>query len=326
VPLSLIFGNVWKAVSPVRTINAGLTRLTGGSEPMLEYPKWLGYWPAVVGLYAFVWLELVSSSNSELPTVRLWFAAYIAFMLVGGALFGDRFYSLADPFEVYSSLVAKLSIWGRHEGELVIRSPLSNLATVIPRPGIVAVVGVLLGSTAFDSFSGSTAWASILQESTVSATVLQNLMLLFFCVAVGGLISIGAMLTGSGQTPRRRLPGLFAHTIVPIIVGYIVAHYFTFLIHVGQSTIISMSDPFGTGANWFGTGDWGVNYWLAYHQTLVASIKVLGVVVGHVLAVIAAHDRALEVLPDKHQITGQLPMLFVMVFFTAGGLFLLFSS
>ncbi len=121
-------------------------------------------------------------------------------------------------------------------------------------------------------------------------------------------------------------PGLFAHTIVPIIVGYIVAHYLTFLVHVGQSTIISMSDPFGTGANWFGTGDWAVNYWLAYHQTLVACIKVLGVVIGHVLAVIAAHDRALEVLPSKHQLTGQLPMLAVMVFFTAGGLFLLFSS
>ncbi len=103
--------------------------------------------------------------------MRLWFAAYIAIMLVGGALFGDKFYSLADPFEVYSSLVAKLSIWGRHEGELVIRSPLSNLATVIPQPGLVAVVGVLLGSTAFDSFSGSTAWASMLQSGHVSLLI-----------------------------------------------------------------------------------------------------------------------------------------------------------
>lgn len=331
VPLSLLFGNFWKAVSPVRTINAGLTRLAGGTEPMLVYPQRLGCWPAVVGLFAFVWVELVSSTNSELPTVRLWFAAYVALMLVGGALYGERFFALADPFEVYSSLVAKLSIWGRHEGELVIRSPLANLATVVPQPGLVAVVGVLLGSTAFDSFSASSAWVSVLQSETLSVGVLKNLGLLFFCVAVSGLISIGAMLTrsglpGSGDVPRRELPGLFAHAIVPIIVGYIVAHYFTFLIHVGQSTIISMSDPFGTGANWFGTGDWAVNYWLAYHQTLVANIKVLGVVIGHVLAVIAAHDRALEVLPPKHQLTGQLAMLTVMVFFTAGGLFLLFSS
>ena len=68
VPLSLLFGNFWKAVSPVRTINAGLSRLAGGSQPMLVYPKWLGYWPAVIGLFAFVWVELVSTSNSSLTS------------------------------------------------------------------------------------------------------------------------------------------------------------------------------------------------------------------------------------------------------------------
>ena len=38
-------------------------------------------------------------------------------------------------------------------------------------------------------------------------------------------------------------------------------------------------------------------------------MKVLAVVTGHVLGVIAAHDRAIEVLPKRHQVTGQLPML-----------------
>ena len=44
-------------------------------------------------------------------------------MIIGGALFGNTFYARADPFEVYSSLVAQLSIWGRRDGQLVHPQP-----------------------------------------------------------------------------------------------------------------------------------------------------------------------------------------------------------
>ncbi|MGL5827096.1 MAG: hypothetical protein ACRCYU_20115, partial [Nocardioides sp.] len=345
VPLSLLFGDFWRAVSPVRTIHLAVARLTGGDPALgvLTYPARLGCWPAAAGLFAFVWLELVYPANNELGPVRLWFAAYVAVMLVGGALWGDTFFTRADPFEVYSSLIAKLSPWGRDHGALVLRSPLANLHTLVAPPGLVAVVGVLLGSTAFDSFSSTNAWATF--QNTQSSTWLASGMLVIFCAGVTGLIAAGAVLadgrltgpkpTGpkpTGPKPtgpklrRRELPGTFAHSIVPIVVGYVVAHYFTFLVHVGQYTISIMSDPFETGANWFGTADWSVNYWLNFHPTLVANIKVLGVVLGHLVAVVSAHDRAVSVLPEDQQIRGQLPLLVVMVFFTAGGLFLLFSS
>jgi hypothetical protein len=328
VPLSLLFGPFWRAVSPVRTLHLGVARVSGSApgQGLLQYPQRWGYWPAALGLFAYVWLELVAESNADLATVRLWFAGYVASMLVGGAVFGDRFFEYADPFEVYSTLISKLSVWARQDGRLVLRSPLANLHTLVPAPGLVAVVGVLLGSTAFDSFSGATFWARVLQDNAASATLLQNLMLVLFCGAVGGLIALGGAGTRGGDTPPTALPGLFAHSVVPIIVGYIVAHYLTFLVHVGQSTLISMSDPFGTGADWFGTADWAVNYWFAYHPRLVAVIKVLGVVTGHVVAVVAAHDRAVSLLPRDHQVRGQLPMLVVMVAFTSGGLFLLFAS
>ena len=52
----------------------------------------------------------------------------------------------------------------------------------------------------------------------------------------------------------------------------------------------------------------------------------LSVVTGHVLGVIAAHDRAMRLLPRRHQLTGQLPLLFVMVFYTVSGLYLLFGA
>ena len=43
-------------------------------------------------------------------------------------------------------------------------------------------------------------------------------------------------------------------------------------------------------------------------------------------AVVAAHDRAVRILPPRHQLTGQLPLLFAMVAFTVGGLYLLFAA
>jgi hypothetical protein len=329
VAFSVLFGPVWKAISPVRTINLAFARLTG-SDPeagVFQYPARLGYWPAAIGLFAFVWMELVYPFSTELGPVRLWCAIYVALMLLGGALFGSGFYERGDPFEVYSSLVAKLSVWGRREGQLVIRTPLANLDTTRAVPGLLAVLSVLFGSTAFDSFKDSSFWVRFTQETSVSTNLLNNLALLAFCVGVGVIFFVGCVTTGVGPGTRRvELPNQFAHSIIPIVVGYIVAHYATYFIEYGQQTLIQASDPFGDGSNLLGTADLTVNYWLSFHPTFLAVLKVLAVVIGHVLGVIAAHERAIELLPKRHQLVGQLPLLFAMIAFTVFGLYLLFAA
>ncbi len=329
VPMSLLLGRFWRAISPVRTINLLIARLAGThpDRGMRTYPEHLGAWPAALGLFAFVWLELVYPSSTELGPVRLFFAVYVAVMLIGGALFGARFYERADPFEVYSTLVARLSVWGRDsQGRLRLRSPLANLDLLRPRPGLVAVVAVLLGSTAFDSFSSANAWRRFTQDAGASTTLLDTAALVAFCLGVGLLLVAATAALPAPGVERRAMPALFAHSVVPIVVGYIFAHYLTYLVETGQATLIQMSDPLGTGANLLGTGDLSVNYFLSFHPTLLAWLKVFAVVAGHVLGVIAAHERAVRVLPRRHQLTGQLPLLAVMVGFTAGGLYLLFSA
>lgn len=329
VPASVLLGPVWRAISPVRTINAVVARLTG-SDPdrgVYRYPERLGYWPAALGLFAFVWMELVYPYSTELGPVRLWMAVYLAVMLLGGALFGSTFYRWGDPFEVFSSLCARLSVWGRRDGDLVVRSPLANLATTPVGPGLVAVVGVLFGSTAFDSFRESLPWLRFLQSAGMSDQVLNTLALLAFCAGVGVILVVGSVATGvEAGTPRSTLPGLFAHSVVPIVVGYFVAHYLNYFLDLGWQTLIQASDPLGTGADLLGTGDLAPMTSLSSQPALLASIKVGAVVVGHVLAAVASHDRALTVLPRRHQLTGQLPMLFAMVAFTVGGLYLLFAA
>lgn len=342
VPASLLLGPFFKAVSPARTISMLFAKVSGvpDGQGMYAYPARLGYWPAAAGLFAFVWLELVYPGATNLGPVRLWVAAYLGIMLIGSAVWGTTFLARADPFEVYSSLVGKLSIWGRRDpsgtvagrpaqdrGQLVLRSPLANLDTIVPRPGLVAVVGVLFGSTAFDSFRESTPWLKLVQSWSTSRVLPDTLALVAFSAGVALVLTAATMATSTaGRTPRRALPDLFAHSVVPIIVGYIVAHYLTYFVEYGQQTVIQLSDPFSRGDDYLGTADLQISYWLSTHPTFLAVTKVLAVALGHVVGVVAAHDRAIKLLPRRHQLTGQLPLLVAMVGFTVGGLYLLFAA
>ncbi len=333
VPASLLFGPVVKAFSPVRTLNLLLAKVTGGDPAtgLTTYPARLGYWPAAAGVFAFVWQELVNPQSAYLGTVRIWLAAYLAIMLIGAAVFGDEWLARADPFEVYSSLLAHLSAWGRDGERLVVRSPLANLATVTPRTGLVAVVAVLFGSTAFDSYKDTIPWQRFVVDLGLGDVLTNTVALLVFCAVVGGSFTIAAMSTGVDTTGpdavrRRELPALLAHSVIPIIVGYMTAHYLSYLVEAGQRTIIQLSDPLVRGDNLLGTGNWEIDYWLSFHPSFLAVLKVLAVITGHVVGVIAAHDRAIALLPQRHQISGQIGMLLIMIAYTATGLYLLMGG
>ncbi|GAA5156287.1 hypothetical protein GCM10023340_43700 [Nocardioides marinquilinus] len=329
VPASLLLGPAVRAVSPARTLRDLLVRLLPAErrDGVVRLPDAVGYWPAAVGLVAFTWLELVSPNGTVLATVATWFVGYFVVMVGGGLLFGERWFERADPFEVYSTLVAHLSPWSRDgTGRLVVVSPLRHLPRVVVRPGLVAVVGVLLGSTAFDSFRDSATWVRFRQDHPDSITLWETLLLVAACALVTAVFAAAtAAPTPARGVARRDVPGLLAHSVVPIVVGYMTAHYLTLFVETGQLTLIQASDPLGTGANLFGTADRNVDIWLSTHPTLLASIKVLAIVLGHLVGVVAAHDRALRLLPKGRHDTGQLPLLLVMVAFTFGGLYLIFG-
>ncbi len=80
------------------------------------------------------------------------------------------------------------------------------------------------------------------------------------------------------------------------------------------------------GDNYLLTANWSVDYWLSFHPTLLAVLKVLAIVLGHVVGVVVAHDRAIKLLPARHHVTGQLGMLLVMVAYTITGLYLLLGG
>jgi hypothetical protein len=316
VAVSLAIGPVWRVLSPVRTVH----RLLGRRSLRRIYPEAWGYWPAVLGLFAFVWLELASPDPGSLAAIRIWLLVYLAVTLAGALWCGDRWCARADPFEVYSVVASRLSPLRRNAaGRIALGNPFDHLPSLPVRPGTVAVLAVLLGSTAFDSFSTMPQWLNFVYDhgaSDVTRTLIRTAGLLVFVAVVAGTFSLAARSTGGVDAQRRReLPGLMAHSLIPIVIGYVFAHYLTYLVERGQQTIILL---FGLDAE--------VNYVLSLHPSLLATIKVGCVVAGHVAAVIAAHDRALWLLPKGHQLTGQLAMMLVMVGYTFTGLYLLFGG
>jgi hypothetical protein len=326
VALSVVFGPVWRLLSPARTVY-GLLPASRRAAPR-TYPARWGYWPAVLGLFAFVWLELASSDPGSLAAVRVWLVTYLVVTLAGMLVFGTRWAARGDPFEVYGVVASRLSPLRRNaDGRVAIGNPFDHLPSMPVRPGTVAVLAVLLGSTAFDSFSAMPGWRGLVDDvsggSGTVAVLVRTAALATFAAVVGGSFSLAARATGGVDRARRReLPGLLAHSLIPIVVGYVFAHYLTYLVERGQQTVLRLADPFGWG--WL--GDAQAFYVLSMHPSILATLKVGFVVAGHIAGVVAAHDRALRLLPKRHQVSGQLAMMLVMVGYTFTGLYLLFGG
>jgi hypothetical protein len=317
VAVSVLVGPVWRVLSPVRA----LLRFTGGRSLGRSYPAALGYWPAAAGLFAFVWLELASADPGSLTAIRLWLLVYLLVTVAGALSCGPRWCANADPFEVYSVVASRLSPLRRNpDGRIAIGNPFDHLPSLPVRPGIVAVLSVLLGSTAFDSFSATPQFRGFVDDlagSGAAATGVRTAGLALFVGVVAVTFCAAARCTGGVDAPTRRaLPGLLAHSLIPIVIGYVFAHYLTYLVERGQQTVYRL----------FGQNDAEVVYVLSMHPALLATLKVGFVVAGHIAGVIAAHDRALAVLPERHQLTGQLAMMLVMVGYTFTGLYLLFGG
>ncbi|HEY3995999.1 MAG TPA: hypothetical protein VGM40_08565 [Mycobacterium sp.] len=339
VPASLAFGPVWQAISPMRTVYLALRRMTPKrlARPRVAHPASWGYRPAAAGLFAFVWLELASPDSASLPLVRSWLLIYAVLMLGGAWLCGQRWLARADPFGVYSMAVSRLSPFRRspQTRRIVVGNPLDHLPSLPVRPGVVVLLAVLLGSTAFDSFSSSPTWRAFSDRisrgfgmpATASSSVLRTVGLIVFICVVALTFSLAARATGGVDAAQRRaLPGQMAHSLIPIVVGYIFAHYLSYLVERGQQAVFALADPFGRGWNLLGLAHLHVAYVLSTHPPVLAGVKVACVVTGHIVAVIAAHDKALRLLPAGHQLTGQLTMMLVMVGYTFTGLYLLFGG
>ncbi|MGY1814422.1 hypothetical protein [Blastococcus sp. SYSU D00820] len=323
VPASLLLGPFWRVVNPLRLLTRLLRPLAGPPRGAGRLPA-LGLWPAAVSLAVFVWLELVPSGRADPDVVAGFLVGYAVVHVAAGLWFGEEWFAAGDGFEVYSTLLGRLSAVGRRDdGRVVLRAPWDNAMTTPAVPGLAAMVMVLLGSTAFDGLSRTAWWQAGpgAADDVVSGTA----GLLGSIALVTLLYVAGTRLSGRiSRLPLGPQPRLFAATVVPIALGYTIAHYFSLFVLDGQTTWILASNPFGLpGVDLFGTYGNVVDL-RAVSPDAIAYVQVGGVVAGHVLGVTLAHEQALRIAP-RAPASDQLPLVLVMVLFTVGGLGLLFG-
>ena len=339
VLLSVLFGPVWRQLNPIRTLHAGLTR-AAGLDPAVglrRLPSRIGWWPAAVGLLGFAWLELVTPDPASLVTLRIAIALYAAVQLFAGLLYGSRWYDRGDAFEAWSRLFGRLSPLGRRaDGVLVLRSPLAGPDALGPAPGLTAVVAVMLSVTVFDAIAGSLTYVSWVQSSAVPRMPAGTVGLLLTAGLVYAVFAAAATLAGrfglAAAEPGRqtgpagaRLVQAFAPSLIPVALGYVVAHYYSLFALEGQRGLVKLTDPLEIGANWLGTAHLTVNP-AVVNPSLVVDVQVLAIVIGHVLGTVLAHDRSVRLFPRRQAVLGQLPMLGLMVGLTCLGLYLLFAA
>jgi len=334
--------NPWRAVG--RVVGGGFTVLAGQRPAHLAYPKWLGRWPAAFGLIAVVWLEVVYGASGGVAVGLAPHAAAVAALVYSGytlammALFGtEQWCRTGEVFSVYFGMFGQLGCFGVEDGRLGARRPFAAATHWATVPGSAAVVVASIGSTSFDgaqegAFKGALestfnrlvdAGLSLTTALRVADTIF--ILLCFAGVGIVYLLGVRGMSTVDGAPPLKKLRSGFAHTLIPIAFAYLVAHYFSLFVFQEQAQFTYLlSDPLGTTTtDLFGTASSGIDFHLL-SANAIWYVQVGALVIGHVLGLTLAHDRATAYWGDYRQATrSQYWMLAVMVAFTCFGLYLL---
>jgi len=346
--LSAVLGDVFRPFNPWRAVGraagGAFTAIAGQRPAHVAYPEALGRWPAAFGLVAFVWLEIVYGPSGGIgvalspQTTAVAALVYSGYTLAMMALFGtEEWCERGEVFSVYFGMFGSLGILGNREGRLAVRRPFAAAARWAALPGSAAVVIASIGTTSFDgaqegalqgAMESAYDWLVDRGLGEVAAARIADSGFMLLCIAAVGLVyllGIGGMASVAGAPSRQRLRAAFAHTLIPIALAYLVAHYFSLVVFQEQAQFTYLlSDPLGTGTtDLFGTASGGIDF-RVLSANAIWYVQVGALVVGHVIGLTLAHDRAIACWGDYRQAArSQYWMLAVMVGFTSLALWLL---
>ena len=313
--IAVVAGSPWRVLSPWRTLYRGLCRIEGSRVALYDYS--LGAWPALVGVLLLGFVEnLTVVPREPLPTTAL-LASYSLVMLLGGVVFGPAWFDRADALGVLYGLLGHVRVLDvrrmRSGGyDLRLRPPWRGTLDPVSIPEVGVVVAAVF-TVSFDGFRETPEFAAIATVTREAfgpglATALPlyaagfGLFLAAF-VATTGVTA--ALLSQSVRATARRL----APTVLPIAAAYELAHNVDYLLlNAGRAAELLAArigvalaiDPIA----WLSLPA----YW---------GIQISLVVLGHVVAVVAAH-AALARHGGPTSATGRahVPLTALMVAFT----------
>ena len=152
VPLSVLFGDIFKAFNPWRAIARGVAGVAArvsrnGLPAPLPYPERLGRWPAAAGILVFVWIELAYIGSNDPSNLAALALAYAALQFIGMSLYGiETWNRYGDGLAVYFGLFARIAPLRWERDTLLTRPPLSGLTRFQIVPGTVFLLCAMIGT------------------------------------------------------------------------------------------------------------------------------------------------------------------------------------
>jgi hypothetical protein len=342
--LTVAAGNLWRLLNPwIGPYRLLLWR--SERAPPFTYPEVLGCLPALLLFFLFAWFELVYPAPQDPHRLAFAVILYSLVTLSGLVLFGPIWLDRGEAFSVFYSFVSRLSAlrWAAREkpGKIQLSVEIGwpgHGLTQEPHLSLsqIAFVLLALSTVSFDGLSRTFAWVGSLGINPLefpgrSALLLPNTLGLAASYAILAAGYLAAFLLSrrlaASLIPMRKALGLYVLSIVPIAIGFQFAHYLPNLLLDWQYVFRSLSDPFGTGRDLFGTADFRPSSAMAFDHAMVTAIyniQTAAIVLAHVIAVVAAHRLAISDAASRREaLLAQAPMIGLMILYTIFGLWLL---
>ncbi len=339
--LAILIGSPWPALSPWRNCYRGLCWLEGGQPAVLKrYPARLGSWPALAGFLLLVGIveNLTVIPRSPAATTVV-IAVYALAMLAGGVLFGPKWFERADPLGVLYRLfgrVAGLDTDRTDDGavELSVRPPWQGCTVPVSGLPIVAFIVAAVYTVSFDGFTNTRLYRTVLftargtlgtgppTDILLYAVGLVAFLAAFVAtIGAGNALPTGAVDRASGPEPRwsgwRDALGAFAPTVLPIAAAYDVAHNYPYVVRSSARLFELVVASVGVD-----TGPLAPLGWLSLPAFW--GTQVVLIVVGHVIAVVAANQVAVERYASLSAARrAHLPLVVLMVCYTVLSLWII---
>jgi hypothetical protein len=341
-----LLGNVWAWINPWYGPWRAMLALAGRSPaepPPIALPAWLGLWPAVLLFLGFAWFELVYPAPEDPARLARVVGAYWCFSFAAMMLFGYKAWSSSgELFSVFFGMLSRFGIVERiprqaGRSQLRLCIPGGKLESTLPLPPSGTIFLLLaLASVSFDGLMRTFFWLGLhgvnpLEFPGRSALVgINSLGLLLMFALLAGAYLVAVLAGEKLAASRHRFDvsaGFMVWSIVPIALAYHFSHYLTALAVNGQYALAALSDPFSAGWNLFGTANLSVDAGLvmgAGSAWVIWNLQAAAIVIGHIVAVLAAHRLAFR-LHETHRAAAlsQLPLAVLMVGYTVFGLWLL---
>jgi hypothetical protein len=306
-------------------------------------------WPAFLLFLLFAWMELVWSGKTVPAQLAAALVIYSGATWLGMFVFGrDAWLGHSEVFTLVFGILARFApLAAVHNGHWRIRVQPPGMGLLTDHPltmSMVALVVALLATVTFDGFLETPLWAAVdravldgaydwqiwsalrfREDQAVQAVRTFGLLgcVLLFVGVYAFVCWLAAMLAAEPGLNTGIIIRRFVLTLVPISVGYHVAHYFSLFFIGGQHVIPQLSDPFGYGWNLFGTAGYQIDIGIVTAR-LQWTVAVAAVVLGHLLAVYLSHVTALKVFRNSNAtVRSQIPLGLLMVAYTMVSLWIL---